>query len=192
MPDNVIAILDAEFANAFREMEREAIPLLRGQLDSFQYKFRNNLYNSLVFQLDKDAEGPFLQLSMPFYGKTLERKHYFAHGATTQELAEWVASKGIDKWSYVPGYEDGGDVPENWAYRIALGMQNSRGKESKVRPTRGGNVLSTSWLYRPFLGLWASKRNEIQDRYLEVVHGDILSEVRQIYQRSAQSFLGKK
>lgn len=192
--------IEKELQAAMREMQQEALPMLLNNIDALQYHFRGTLKRQLHFKLYQQDDAWILDLNIPGHGKVLDVKRYFAWGATVFDLTEWVKSKGKDKFSYVPGYDRDDEWPENWAYRIALGMQNTEqlysggasGGVTRKGKKRTVRFIKRQWLHTPYLGLWAKKRNRINELFLDIVHGDFLDDVLDTYNRSARSFLPQK
>lgn len=195
--------LDTELKKALQEIQQEALPMLQGNIDLLGYQFRGTLRQGMKFTLDKKGDEWVLDLNIPGHGKVLDVKRYFAFGASVQDLTEWVQSKGQGKWAYVPGYSGSGEWPENWAYRIALGIQNteqqysggaSGGSVSKRQGSqrkRTVRFVKRQWLYTPYLSLWSRKRNKVQEMFLDIVHGDLLKDIIDTYDQSARSVLIK-
>ncbi len=186
--------LDQEFKLAIKDMLAEAPPMLRTNLQRLGYRYTDALYNGLRISEEFSADSWELVVQMPAYGKTLEMKRRFAFGATVQDLADWVKRRGLDNFSSIPGYERSGTVPAKAAVRIALAIQNSNktmrygiaggtiGNYKGSARQRYKKSQMVSWFYRPYFGMWATKRERVVDYYFEQVPIEAAEEIRDTYQ----------
>ena len=197
-----IKALDKEIKALMLDMEREAFTLLRGNIDALGYQFEGSLQRSLNFTIRQENDQWVLDLKFTGHGTVLDSKRYFAYGAPVEQLTKYILSKGKGSFMYVPGYGDKSPSqwPDNWAYRIALGMQNTEQRYTsnaaggifKDKGKRTVSFQKRQWLYTPYFSLWKKKKDKLSERFLNVVHGDLLEDIKAVFDdQFRQALLGK-
>lgn len=172
--------INKEFENKLKEFEKEVIPYLRANLVNQGYRYTDRLYNSMDIKIKDMGETSWeLSFEMPHYGRALEMRDTFASGAPVETLARWVASKGLQNFKSIPGYENSNFIPATAATRIAWGITMSKKRTRTLQ-----DPILYSWFYKPFFGLWRDKREELIDAYFSELPPLVINELADMYQKS--------
>ncbi len=200
MAEKVTQIIDQEYESIISSFKSEALPMLHNNLRQLNYTVTGSLRDSLDISIHKKPDGWQVDLTMFLYGKVLEKKEVFAYNASAKDLAEWIRAKGLENFSYTPGYESSSQLPDDAAERIAWAIKMSDQRYRFGNPgtatttysagrvsSRRQNAINRSWLYRPYFGLWAKKRDEFIQTYYTTTSEDLIREITKTYKQAAHA-----
>lgn len=191
MPE-VTTQIHSEFISILQEMQQEVIPMLQENLVIQGYQYTNNLYSNIRFHLAEPTPNKWeVILTIPEYGRYLDKKRPFAAYASPQDLAKWITAQGLHNFTSIPGYERSQFIPAKAAERIAWAIKGSKSKVN-ARYRKFNDPFQWQWFYRPFFGMWAEKRDEMLQVFFTDVPDSIVNEVRNTYQQSLQAAAGRR
>lgn len=187
-----ISIIDDEYEKIIDRFKSQIMPELMDNLFWLRINTTGNLRDSLHMQIDKGDDVWEIGFTMAVKGKIIHQKERFAQHASPQDLAEWVKTKGLGNFQYVPGYEKTGRIPDDAAERIAWAIKKSRAHQRHRTYTPPGyNVYAldyngfASWFYKPYFSKWRSARVELVDTYFTTTSEVFAKEVAKSYSVSA-------
>lgn len=178
------SIIDKEYQAVLERFKAEIMPEILGNLQALRINTTGALRNSLNMQLNKRDDYWEISFEMLASGKIIHMKDRFAQHASPKELAEWVKQKGIQHFTYVPGYENSNMLPSDAAERIAWAIKRSTKKERfGVNTPAGYSAYAigfnsfASWFYKPYFNRWKKGRVELVDAYLSTTTEELAKEI---------------
>lgn len=151
--------LTAYIQEQLNEFSAEATKMLGDSLDRKHKQITGKTKSSLkinTFNPGRNTSAAELIYSLG--SKGLDSRKRIAHNMTLDDAIEWVKGRGLADFEYIPGYKDKVPSLDIAARRLAFVMlRSSRGERPEY---------STSWLHRPFFGLWAEYRRRIKEAFI--------------------------
>jgi hypothetical protein len=184
----MISIIDKEYEEIIQRFKAEMMPELMDNIQALKINTGGALRSSLNMHIDKRDDIWEISFEMLAYGKIIHKSDRFAQHASAKDLAQWVKTKGIGNFSYVPGSENSSNLKDDAAERIAWAIKKSTKRQRHSTFTPGAyNMYAmsynsfASWFYKPYFSRWGKARVNLVDTYFSTSTEEFAKEVAAAY-----------